>query len=273
MSRNPLRLSSSRLDQPMTNACPIEPPSKAFHEAMSNEVYIRERLQPRFRDIDYLHLKDLLDFMTLVASKAEGEVFDYGCGCAPYRGLFSHCKSYIGADIASSQAVDRILNDDGMTQEPSESYDTVLSTQVLEHLKEPRLYLGECHRLLRRNGELILTTHGQFEEHGCPYDFQRWTCRGLEELVETSGFEVIESGKLTTEMRAFVQLLNQMVLHLRCPDHRVLHIHLAVLRKAYVRFLRPVLNWFAGTFNHQGRVEGSNRSSLYVCVFVRARKR
>ena len=240
---------------------------------MSNDVYVRERLQPRLRDIDYLHLKDLLDFITLVASKAEGEVFDYGCGCAPYRRLFSHCKSYVGADIASSQMVDRILKDDGMTQEPSENYDTVLSTQVLEHIKEPELYLRECHRLLRPNGELILTTHGLFEEHGCPYDFQRWTCRGLEVLVEHSGFEVIESGKLTTEMRAFVQLLNQMILHLRCSDHPFLHFQLAVVRKVYVRLLRPVLNWFADQFSHQARVEGSSRSSLYVCVFVRARKK
>lgn len=240
---------------------------------MSSDVYIRGRLQPRLRDIDYLHLKDLLDFITLIASKVEGDVFDYGCGCAPYRQLFAHSKSYTGADIASSQTVDRILKDDGTTQEPDGSYDTVLSTQVLEHIKEPELYLRECHRLLRPKGELILTTHGLFEEHGCPYDFQRWTCRGLEVIVEQSGFEVIESGKLTTEIRAFVQLLNQMILHLRCLDRPFLHIQLAVLRKVYGRFLMPVLNWFADQFSHQGRVEGSSRSSLYVCVFVRARKK
>src|ERR1051325_7040380 len=115
----------------MTTACAREPSSKVFHEAMSEAGYIRERLQPRFRDIDYLHLKDLLDFITIVASRVEGDVFDYGCGCAPYRQLFSHCKSYVGADIASSRVVDRILKQDGMTQEPDESYDTVLSTQVV----------------------------------------------------------------------------------------------------------------------------------------------
>jgi SAM-dependent methyltransferase len=257
----------------MTTDCAIEPSSKTFHESMSSDVYIRERLQPRLRDIDYLHLKDLLAFITLMASKIKGDVFDYGCGCAPYRRFFSHCKSYIGADIAASQEVDRILKDDGMTQEANESYDTVLSTQVLEHIKEPELYLRECHRLLRPRGELILTTHGLFEEHGCPYDFQRWTCRGLEVLVEQSGFEVIESGKLTTEIRALVQLFNQMILHLRCAGHPFIHIPLAVLRKVYGRLLRPLLNWFADQFSHQGMVDGSSRSSLYVCVFVRARKK
>ncbi len=256
----------------MTTVCTTEP-SKTFHEAMSSDVYIRERLQPRLRNIDYLHLKDLLGFVTIVASKIKGEVFDYGCGCAPYRQLFSHSKSYTGADIAAGQAVDRILRDDGMTHEPNESYDTVLSTQVLEHIKEPDLYLRECHRLLRPRGELILTTHGQFEEHGCPYDFQRWTCRGLEVLVEQSGFEVIESGKLTTEMRAFVQLLNQMMLHLRCSNQPFVHIPLAVLRKIYGWLFMPALNWLADRFRHQARAECSSRSSLYVCVFVRARKK
>jgi len=120
---------------------------------------------------------------------------------------------------------------------------------------------------------LVLTTHGLIEEHGCPYDFQRWTCRGLEVIVEQSGFEVIESGKLTTEIRGFVQLLNQMVLHLRSLDHPFIHVQLAVLRKIYGRLLRPVLHWVADRFAHQARVEGSSRSSLYVSVFVRARKK
>src|SRR5215469_1210287 len=142
----------------MTIACASKPLSETFHESMLTDRYIRERLQPRLRDIDYLHLKDLLGLIAVVASKAEGDVFDYGCGCAPYRRFFSRCKSYIGADIASSQTVDRVLKDDGMTEELDESYDVVLSTQVLEHIKEPELYLRECHRLLRPRGELVLTT-------------------------------------------------------------------------------------------------------------------
>jgi SAM-dependent methyltransferase len=256
----------------MGTSCANEPSINTFHDAMSGDVYTRQRLQPRLRDINYLHLKDLLELITFVASEVEGDVFDYGCGSAPYRRLFSRCKSYTGADIAASPAVDRILKSDGMTREADESYDTVLSTQVLEHIKEPELYLRECHRLLRREGELILTTHGLFEEHGCPYDFQRWTCGGLEALVQKSGFQLIESGKLTTEIRAFVQLLNQMVLHLRCLNHPLVHILLAVLRRVYASLLMPVLNWFADRCAHQAKVEGSSGASLYVCVFVRARK-
>jgi SAM-dependent methyltransferase len=256
----------------MTASQKSDPYNKAFHEAMSTDSYVRERQHPRLRDINYLHLKDLLDFMGSVAIDIQGDVFDYGCGCAPYRSLFSHCKRYLTADVAGGPAVDRVLDDKGMTQEPDGSCDVVLSTQVLEHIEEPELYLRESHRLLRPGGELILTTHGMFEEHGCPYDFQRWTCRGLEELVAKCGFEVVKSGKLTTEFRAFVQLLNQMQLHLRRPEQFLLHFPMAVFRKIYGKLLMPALHWLAGLFADQAQVPASNPASLYVCVFVRAKK-
>ena len=78
--------------------------------------------------------------------------FDYGCGAAPYRGFFRDCTEYIGADVTPGPNVDRQLDADGLTEEPSGSYDSLLSTQVLEHVKDPEAYVRECHRILRPGG-------------------------------------------------------------------------------------------------------------------------
>jgi len=83
---------------------------------------------------------------------------------------------------------------------------------------------------------------------------------------------VLESGKLTTELRAIVQLTNQMILHLRYPQKPLLHCFLATVRKLYCALGVPWLNWTARQFEHQGMVPVDNPSSLYVCVYVRALK-
>jgi hypothetical protein len=68
--------------------------------------------------------------------------------------------------------------------------------------------------VLQPGGKLILTTHGVWEDHGCPYDFRRWTADGLSRELEQAGFQVRKVAKLTTGPRAilflFAQILGQV---------------------------------------------------------------
>lgn len=240
--------------------------------SLSNANYLRMRTAPGIFDLDYPHLKDLLDLMRSVADTAKGDVFDYGCGGAPYRGLFTGCRSYVAADIGPGPGVDRVLKEDGLTGEPDASYDLILSTQVLEHVEDPERYLWECHRILRPGGQVILTTHGMFEEHGCPFDFHRWTSQGIERLFKRCGFAVVESSKLTTGHRAMIQLLNRMSRHLEYPEKRPIHLFLRIVRRMYRVFALPTLNWLSGFAPEQARVPGSHSVSFYTCVYVRASK-
>jgi len=244
----------------------------ALGERLVAEEYLRRRIQPRIPDHEYLILADLLELLKKLSPAFEGDVFDYGCGGAPYRHLFARCRSYVRADVNPVPGVERLLNEDGSTQEAPGRYDLVLSTQVLEHVRRPAQYLQECHRLLRPGGRVLITTHGMIEEHACPDDFQRWTARGLEELVASSGFRVLESGKLTTEARALFQLLHQMMYHLRCDERPWLRHALAVVRRLYFALAVPCLNWFAGFFASQARAAADSPAGLYCCIYVWAEK-
>jgi SAM-dependent methyltransferase len=199
-------------------------------------------------------------------------VLDYGCGGAPYRHLFGHCLEYVAADVTPGPNVNLRLGPDGLTGEPPESYGTVLSTQVLEHVADPDAYLEECRRLLTPGGQLILTTHGMIEEHACPDDYYRWTSRGLETLIASHGFKIVESVKFTAEFRAIAQLLHQFVEHFRCPDRAVWRYALAAVRRLYNAICVPVLNALADQLPHQGFVPASDTATLYVGVGVRAEK-
>lgn len=241
-------------------------------EKLIAEDYLRRRNHPRMGDIEYLILTDLLKLLKKFSPAFQGDAFDYGCGGAPYRDLFARCKSYVKADVTPGPMVDRLLTGDGLTQETAKSYDLVVSTQVLEHVRKPAEYLQECHRILRPGGRLLVTTHGMMEEHGCPHDYTRWTARGLEDLATTCGFRVQESGKLTTEIRAMVQLLHQMLQHLRRKESPLIHYPMAVVRKLYFALAMPVLNWFADCFAGQAVAPADSPASLYCCVYVWAEK-
>lgn len=167
--------------------------------------YLRQRLSPRTGDPLYLPLSDLLVALKALRPANASRVLDYGCGGSPYRALFGDCV-YHRADLRGGKDLDFEYGQDARLTAKSAEYDCVLSTQVLEHVEDPQGYLEECHRVLTPGGHLVLTTHGLFEDHACPYDYWRWTADGLKRLVGGVGLEVESSKKMTTGPRCILYL-------------------------------------------------------------------
>jgi SAM-dependent methyltransferase len=180
----------------------------SVRDTIIDTEYNRERLAPEPGDPLYLHLSDLRLAMDSIKSDQSIRLLDYGCGGSPYRKLFPHAD-YRRADFLVSPGLDYVVGEDSCVDEVGGSFDFILSTQVLEHVSSPSSYLSEAYRLLRDGGELICTTHGVYEEHGCPYDFWRWTGYGLAKACEEVGFSVDQTLRLTTGPRA-VLFLSEM---------------------------------------------------------------
>ena len=178
-----------------------------YPDILSTE-YLRQRRSPRQGDAMYLHLSDLRLALEAHQSSESLDILDYGSGVAPYRGLFPNAR-YRTADMASTPDVDYVLRSDGRVPEKEKTFDLVLSTQVLEHVPDVVCYLGECWRLLRPGGRLILSTHGVFEDHSCPNDLWRWTADGLRAALGGASFAVEAVRKVTTNGRAIAFLLQQ----------------------------------------------------------------
>ncbi len=121
----------------------------------------------------------------------DGRVLDYGCADAPYRRFFARSVEYLAADLPGNPEATVTINGDGTVPVDAESVDAVLSTQVLEHVADPALYLRECARVLRPGGRLLLSTHGFMVYHPDPVDFWRWTSAGLREEVGRAGLDVV----------------------------------------------------------------------------------
>jgi len=160
-------------------------------------------------------------------------VLDYGCADAPYRSDIAAGLTYVGADLEGNPQADVILRPDGTLPVEDDSYDLVLSTQVLEHVEAPDRYLAESLRVLRPGGTLVLSTHGIMYYHRDPEDYWRWTSVGLRRTVEAAGFTVVELKGVLGLSAAALQLF-QDATYPRMP--RILKRPYALVMQTLIRF-------------------------------------
>jgi len=153
------------------------------------------RAEPSFWQADWLVLREMARVLRgLLADPAlelrDARVLDFGCGTRPYEAWFAAAGArYRGADIDAAHEVR--IRDDGTLDCADGEYDLVASFQVLEHVWDLDRYLGEARRVLRQDGRLLLSTHGNWLYHPHPTDYRRWTAEGLQREVESRGFRLL----------------------------------------------------------------------------------
>ena len=191
------------------------------------------------------HIRTLPNRLRNLAGDLElgpgGRVLDYGCAEVPYRDFFAADADFVAADLPGNPSATLVLNSDTTIPVQDESFDAVLSTQVLEHVADPALYLSECFRVLRPGGRLLLSTHGTFIYHPDPIDYWRWTCAGLRHVIRHAGFEVVRFEGIIGLVATGLQLV-QDATYYRVPR---------VLRPLYA-FAMQSLAAVADRFQSQG---------------------
>jgi SAM-dependent methyltransferase len=244
----------------------------SLSHALESDDYVRDRLDPDPSGTFYLHLADLREAIDQFGTSEKIRILDYGCGGSPYRSLFPNSE-YVRADFTPCHGLDFLLPADSSVPAPDKSFDMVLSTQVLEHVPEPDHYAEECFRVLKSGGFLVLTTHGLFEDHGCPYDFQRWTADGLRLLLEDAGFRVKQAKKLTCGPRALCFFINHTFQQLWAPRSSLFGIATRALRLLW-RINPSWLNHCADKYYKEyGIVDGEEpNNATYIAILTSAER-
>ena len=148
----------------------------------------------------------IADLLAASSLPPGARVLDFGCADRPYEQELPDEVAYVGADLVGNDRADVTLRGDGTVPLPDASFDLVMSTQVLEHVEDTPAYLAECHRLLRPDGTLVLSTHGVMYYHRDPEDYWRWTKPGLTKVLEEAGFEVLEARGVLALAAAAIQI-------------------------------------------------------------------
>lgn len=129
-------------------------------------------------------------------ANARGLVLDIGCASRWAEQALPPACTYVGVDFPSTGAdmyAARPTVFANAEQLPfgDETADTVLLSEVLEHVRNPQSALREVRRVLKPGGRTLITLPFLYPIHDAPYDFQRYTSFGLQREVAAAGMRVV----------------------------------------------------------------------------------
>jgi SAM-dependent methyltransferase len=141
----------------------------------------------------YLHTLMLEASLEYCGKYVQGKTLDVGCGRKPYeKTFFEAAQEYVGMDYLTDRSTPDIVGSAIDIPLPDATFDTVVCTEVLEHVPDPAKAFSEINRVLKPSGHLILSTPMYWPRHEVPYDFFRYPYDGILSLANNGGFELVE---------------------------------------------------------------------------------
>lgn len=209
----------------------------------------------------YFARKGLHQNITALASSLSGKVLDVGCGSKPYQKYFG-ASEYVGLEIdgRTNKHADHYY-DGRVFPFNDEEFDSVLASQVFEHVFNPDEFLAEINRVLRMDGSLLLTVPFVWDEHEQPFDYARYSSFGLSFLLGKHGFEIIEDRKSVSDVRVICQMINAYIYKVTATRSARLNLLITLVLMAPFNIIGEIA----------GRILPRN-SDLYLDNIVLARK-
>jgi SAM-dependent methyltransferase len=132
-----------------------------------------------------------------IGEHARGRVIDVGCGPVPLYGMYRPKAETItcvdwGNSLHDVNFCDGFFDLNKTWDLPSDSFDTVIATDVLEHLYAPATFFSEAARICAPGGKLILGVPFFYWIHEAPHDHLRHTEFSLRRFCEVNDLAVQE---------------------------------------------------------------------------------
>lgn len=114
------------------------------------------------------------------------KILDIGSGGSSYHRFF---PNRLSVDIDPARKPDIVADAHSLPFKDGE-FEVILSTEMLEHVKDPFQVERELRRVTVKGGILILSTRFVFPLHDTPHDYWRFSKYGLRELFKE--WEIID---------------------------------------------------------------------------------
>ena len=133
----------------------------------------------------------MCEYEKLEKTPVNGTVLDIGGSTkSGYHALFSDAKKITTVNINPTYGCDLVFDIQKPFPLESNSFDTVVSMNVLEHVFDFQPVFSEVHRVLKPGGTFVSSTPFMFHIHGSPDDYFRYTEGALGALAKKYGFQV-----------------------------------------------------------------------------------
>ena len=233
------------------------------------KIYQRELFFPGvlgvFVNQFYFARSGIASALKCYANELNGRLLDVGCGIKPYKDIFS-VTTYIGLDLHSDSVIKRNIADYTYDGEifpfESESFDSVLCNEVVEHVFNIENFLSEVYRVLNSNGKLLITVPFVWDEHEQPYDFARYSSFGIRHLLEKHGFHITKQIKIGSASDVILQLIAFQIYKKSTKSTMILKL-LSFILIALINFTGLIIGLFP---------ESKNKD-LYMTNLILATKR
>ena len=128
---------------------------------------------------------------------AKGKLLDLGCGKVP---LYAAYKDFVTDNICvdwsntfhKNAYLDYELDLTKKLPFNDNEFDTIILSDVLEHIPVPELLWEEMTRILTVNGKIIMNVPFYYWLHEQPHDYYRYTEFALRRFVDNSGLRLIQ---------------------------------------------------------------------------------
>jgi SAM-dependent methyltransferase len=125
-------------------------------------------------------------------SHAAGRLLDLGCGKVPLYAAYAPFVAEITCvDWAEGAHIDQTCDLSQPLPFADAAFDTIVLSDVLEHVPDPALLWREMARVLAPGGKLVMNVPFYYSVHAHPHDYYRYTNFALERFVTLNALEVI----------------------------------------------------------------------------------
>lgn len=210
--------------------------------AKLKELYNKSLFQPTFFGLlfnpFFIIRRGLYKGVSQFSGHMHGKLLDFGCGSKPYKTLFT-VSEYVGTDVEVSghdhrnEEID-VYYDGKTLPFAGESFDSIFSSEVFEHVFNLSQILDELYRVLKPGGNVLITVPFVWDEHEIPYDFARYTSFGLKHILQEKGFVILQEKKTTGYVSTICQMWAAYVYQHIFPRQKGIRIALTPL------FITPI---------------------------------
>lgn len=128
---------------------------------------------------------------------AKGDLIDIGCGTVPFYGTYRSSVQTVtcidwGESLHENSHVDQLVDLTRTLPYANDSFDTLVLSDVLEHIPNPHDLWKELYRIARPGSTVFCNTPFYYWLHEEPHDYFRYTSHGLRRLCKDAGFNVLE---------------------------------------------------------------------------------
>ena len=117
------------------------------------------------------------------------------------------------------------------------NFDSILVSQVFEHVFNPHQFLKEINRVTKIDGLFLITVPFVWDEHEQPYDYARYSSFGLKYILNENGFEVIEHRKSNNGVEVIFQLINAYLYKITVSKSAYANLLLSIVLMAPVNIM------------------------------------